>query len=526
MVETLTGHNRSNGISYNEILEGDTVPPPAVYLEDSPMEPGLTTVEVSRYWSKEEHDREVEKLWKRVWQMACHKDDIPNVGDTHVYDIAGLSFLIVHAAEGEYKAYPNACLHRGRSLCDAHKKGLKAIRCPFHGWSWELDGKLKEVPCQWDFPTVSEETHSLTEVKIGQWGGLIFINPDPDCEPLEDFLGEIDRHFRIPFERRYKAAHLVKRLPCNWKVAQEAFMESYHVVGTHPVLMPTFSDANSKYDVWHNMSRAMSASGPPSPHTSLTNPDPTAFPDGKLFKSFHHPINNHIYRRLEENRVEVEFPNGKKGVFDMEANYIEGDVKNADTHMCNWVGGKIAPEEEEMDAPFPPGTPREYRDAIAKARRDDMRETWGDEVDGFSDADLCDSIFYSVFPNISPWADHNAIFYRFRPDGDNPEQSLHEVMYLLPLPEGAERPEAAECTFLDLHDDYTEAPNFGSYLLKIFNQDYLNHRAVQKGVHSHPHGETMFASYQESKIRHFHETLNLWLDSEEAPKSPKLLAAE
>ena len=66
-------------------------------------------------------------------------------------------------------------------------------------------------------------------------------------------------------------------------------MESYHVVGTHPVLMPTFSDANSKYDVWHNMSRAMSASGPPSPHTDLENPDPTAFPDAKLFKSFHPP---------------------------------------------------------------------------------------------------------------------------------------------------------------------------------------------------------------------------------------------
>jgi len=519
MVETLTGHNRSNGISYNELMEGDTVPPPAVYLEDSPMPPGLTTVDASRYFSKEEHDREVEKLWKRVWQMACREEDIPNVGDTHVYEIAELSFIVVHAAEGEYKAFPNACMHRGRALCDNHKKGLKVLRCPFHGWSWALDGTLKEVPSQWDFPTVSEEEHSLPPVQVGTWGGFVFINPDPNCEPLKDFLGDIDRHFQIPFERRYKAAHMIKKLPCNWKVAQEAFMESYHVVGTHPELMPNFSDTSSKYDMFGNLSRAMSPNGPPSQHTKMTNPDPTAFPDGQLFQSFVHPLSGHVFRRLEEDRVEVTLPNGKTGIFDMEANHIEGDVQSADPHMCNWIGGKIAEGEEDFPAVFTDESPRAFRDETANAKREEMRPEWGDYVDQISDVDLNDSIYYSLFPNISPWADFNPIFYRFRPDGSNPEQSLHEVMYLLPLPEGAERPEPAACTYLDLEDDYTLATEFGSYLNKIFNQDYLNHKAVQKGLHSHPKGETMFASYQEGKIRHFHETLNKWLDSEEPPKS-------
>ncbi|MEQ8742201.1 aromatic ring-hydroxylating dioxygenase subunit alpha [Parasphingorhabdus sp.] len=521
MVETLTGHNRSNGISYVELLEGDKVAPPAVYLEESPMEPGVTTVEVSRYWTKEEHDREVERLWKRVWQMTCHKDDIKNVGDTFVYDIAELSFLIVRVSEDEIKAFPNSCMHRGRAICDHHKKGQKALRCPFHGWSWELNGKLKEVPCQWDFPSVSEETHSLKEVNVGEWGGFVFINPDPDCEPLEDFLGDIDRHFQIPFERRYKAAHMIKRLPCNWKIAQEAFMESYHVVGTHPELMPAFADANSKYDVWHNMSRAMSAHGQPSPHTDLVNPDPTAFPDEKAFQSFIHPISKHKFERLEENRVKVSLPSGKSGIFDMEANYIEGDVTSADPHMCNWIGGKIAPADENMPMVYTDVSAHALRNEAAQARREEMRPAWGDMVDDISDADLVDAIFYSVFPNISPWADFNPIFYRFRPDGDNPEQSLHEVMFMVALPEGAERPEPAKCTFLDLHDDYTQATEFGSYLNKIFNQDYLNHKAMQKGVKSQPHGVSLFAQYQESKLRHFHETLNLWLDSEEAPKSPK-----
>lgn len=106
MVETKTGHNRSNGISYNDILKSDTVPPPAVYLEDSPYPPGVTTVKTHRYFSQQEHDLEVEMLWKRVWQMACHSSDVANIGDTHVYDIAELSYIVVRVSETEVKPFP------------------------------------------------------------------------------------------------------------------------------------------------------------------------------------------------------------------------------------------------------------------------------------------------------------------------------------------------------------------------------------------------------------------------------------
>ncbi len=523
MVETKTGHDRTAGVTYLEVIKADTVPPPPVYLEESPYPGGVTKVATHRYYTREEHDREVERLWKRVWQMACHEDDIPNVGDTYVYEIAGLSFILVRNAPGNgpgaVKAFPNACLHRGRQLCDAHRQGLKVLRCPFHGWSWHLDGSLKEVPSHWDFPSVTEEEYALPRISVGHWGGFVFINPDPDAEPLERFLGDIDRHFSRPFTKRYKAAHMVKRLPCNWKVAQEAFMESYHVVGTHPELLPMFLDTGSKYDVWPNISRAMSASGPPSAHTDLDAPDPSAFPEGQAFTSFRHPLSGHLYRRIEENRVEVTRPDGKTGVFDMTGAHVEGEVVNADAHMCNWIGGKIAPGEENMPTRFASASTEDFRADAARDRRELMRPQWGDAIDKVSDADMIDAIFYSVFPNLHPWADFNPIFYRFRPDGNNPEQSLHEVMYMLPLPDGEERPAPAKCTFLDLEDDYTKATEFGSYLNKIFNQDGLNHAAVQKGLHNHPKGEVIFASYQESKIRDFHNKLNLWLDSETPPKS-------
>ncbi|GAB5459043.1 MAG: aromatic ring-hydroxylating dioxygenase subunit alpha [Henriciella sp.] len=519
MVETRTGHDRSDGISYTDLLETDSVRAPETFFEESPMEPGVTKVATKRFYSQEEHDLEVERLWKRVWQMACHEDDIPNVGDTHVYDIAGLSFIIIRTGKQEFKAFPNACMHRGRALCDTHKKGLTVLRCPFHGWMWSLEGQLREVPCQWDFPTVTAEEYSLQPVNVGRWGGFVFINPDPNCEPLEDFLGDFDRHFQVPFSRRYKAAHLVKKLRCNWKIAQDAFMESYHVIGTHPELLPTFSDANSKYDVWGNYSRALSASGPPSPHTDLENPDSSAFPDGKFFQSFRHPTTGHLFERLEENRVKVTSRNGKSGIFDMNGDHIEGELTAADQHMCNWIGGKLREDSVDMPAAFATESPQAYRTAHANFRREQMRPLWGDEVDKISEADLTDAIFYSLFPNLSPWGDYNPIFYRFLPYGNNPEECIHEVMYMVPLPEGADRPEPAACTYLDFDDDYTQAPDFTGFLLKIFNQDNLNHEMVQKGMRNQSKGEIILASYQESKLRHFYETLDKWLESEEAPRS-------
>ncbi len=519
MVETRTGHDRSDGISYTDLLNKDKVRAPDTFFEEAPMKPGVTKVATDRFYSQEAHDLEVERLWKRVWQMACHEDDIPNVGDTHVYDIAGLSYIVIRTGAETFNAFPNACMHRGRALCDSHRKGLTMLRCPFHGWMWNLEGDLREVPCHWDFPTVNEEEYALQHLKVARWGGFVFINPDPDCEPFEDFIGDFDRHFQIPFERRYKAAHLVKRLACNWKIAQDAFMESYHVVGTHPELLPTFADANSKYDVWGNYSRALSANGPPSPHTGLENPDGGAFPDGKFFQSFRHPMTGGLFERLEENRVRVTHRNGKSGIFDMYANHIEGELQSADPHLCNWFGGKLSEGSIDMPAVYATESPQAYRTARADFRREEMRPLWGDEVDKISEADLTDAIFYSVFPNISPWGDYNPIFYRFRPDGNNPEQCLHEVMYMVPLPEGAERPAPAECTFLDLDDDYTQAPDFTGFLLKIFNQDNLNHEMVQKGMRSQSKGEIILASYQESKLRHFYETLDKWLSSETSPRS-------
>jgi nitrite reductase/ring-hydroxylating ferredoxin subunit len=510
MVETLTGTNRSKGLSYQELLKTDSKSVPASLKKQSSADDAPLSIGVERYYTREFHDLEVEKLWGRVWQLACHEDDIPNVGDVLNYDIASLSYIVVRTGENEFSAFPNACRHRGRKLVDCRKKGLGVLRCPFHGWSWSLDGKLKEVPCQWDFPRVSEATHSLPKVKTGRWGGFVFINPDPDAQPLEEFLGDINEHWStLPFERRYKAVHVAKKLPCNWKIAQEAFMESYHVIATHPTLLLEMGDANSQYDSFGTLSRAISPQGIASPHidTELAG---EPFDDTTPFTAYRHPITGDFYERLEEDRIRLTKKDGRNGIFDSNAEPLEGELENADQHICNWFGGRLTPDMEADKHVFGALPVAEARAKRAAARREQLRPLMGDEIDKVCDAELVDSIYYSIFPNISPWGCYNPIFYRFRPDGDNTEKCIHEVMFMMPVPEGQDRPPAAQIRWLDMDDDYMEAPELGR-LAKVFNQDQLNLRAVQQGLHSVPEGRVTLAEYQETKIRHFHANLNDWL---------------
>lgn len=510
MVETVTGTNRSKGLAYREILKTDSRRVPDHLKLDSPLSKGPLSVDVSRYYSREFHDLEVEKLWRKVWQLACHQDDIPEVGDALVYEIASLSFIVVRTGEEEFAAYPNACRHRGRRLLDCAKKGLIGFRCPFHGWSYKLDGTLREVPCHWDFPSVTQETHSLPPVKVGRWGGFVFINPDPEAGPLDTFLGDIDGHWaRLPFERRYKAVHVAKRLPCNWKIAQEAFMESYHVVATHPTLLSDMGDANSQYDDFGTLSRAISPQGVPSPHVD-TEFAGEAFDDTTPFTVYRHPITGDTYRRLEHDRIELTKKDGRSGIFNSRAEHLDGEIRNADPHICNWFAGRLTPEMEAEHHAFGAMPIAEARAQRASLRREQLRPVLGAEIDEVSDAELVDSIYYSIFPNISPWGCFNPIFYRFRPDGDNPEQCIHEVMFMLPVPKGQARPPAAAVRWLELDDDYLEAPELGR-LAKVFNQDHLNLRGIQAGLRSVPGGRTTLAQYQESKIRHFNGHLDEWM---------------
>jgi len=431
---------RSTGVSYQDLLDSDTHPVnPAMRLQNVPEIPVLR-VPVERYTSRAFHDLEVEKVWKKVWQFACREEDIPEVGDTWVYDVGELSVLVVRSAPDEILAFHNACLHRGRQLRECPARLPGEIRCPFHGWTWSLDGRLKRIPARWDFPHVDRGDNDLPRLRVGTWCGFVFVNPDPEGESLESFLGELPMHFeRWNLADRYKAAHVRKRLACNWKVAQEAFMEAYHVVATHPQLLASIGDTNSQYDAWGNFSRAMTPNGTPSPHLDW-EPDQQEQLDVILNRSLDEPQMMHV------------------------------------------------PEE------------RKAREMAALAMRMQMQRAVPG-VHDYSDAEILDSIYYSLFPNFHPWAAFNRVVYRFLPWGGDPDQCTMEVLFLMPF--RGRRPSPAPVRELGLDEDWTRAPELG-FLSRVFNQDTFNLPKVQRGLHATRAAEIQLAQYQELKLRHFH----------------------
>ena len=179
------GTARSPGVSYQELLDSDPRPVPEVLRLESPRFLGDEDIPVERFISREWHEREAARLWPRVWQFACREEHIPDVGSYVVYDIVNLSFVVMRTAPDEIKAYRNVCLHRGRQLKDYDGR-CSELRCPYHGFSWQLDGRLKHIPARWDFPHVDARAWSLPEAKVDTWAGFVFINPDPEAGPLAD----------------------------------------------------------------------------------------------------------------------------------------------------------------------------------------------------------------------------------------------------------------------------------------------------------------------------------------------------
>ena len=111
---------------------------------------------------------------------------------------------------------------------------MQRLRCPFHGWTWTLDGKLSHVAQRWDLPHVDQVAKCLPKAQVGTWGGFVFVNFDADCEPLDSYLEMLPEHFAaFNLEDRYKAAHVAKIMPCNWQLAMESFLVAYHVAIAH-----------------------------------------------------------------------------------------------------------------------------------------------------------------------------------------------------------------------------------------------------------------------------------------------------
>ncbi|WP_309601742.1 aromatic ring-hydroxylating dioxygenase subunit alpha [Sphingomonas sp.] len=441
--------------SVQDVLAGDVNPAPRVLIGESPATgQSDADVPIERYFGRAWHEREIEQIWRKTWQLACRVEDIPNSGDQINYDIVHDSLLIVRTGDGSIKAYINACLHRGTML-RTEVGNAPRIQCPFHGWTWTLDGELRVIPGKWDFPQVDKAKMCLPEVKVGTWGGFVFVNMDPDCEPLDSYLENLPEHFDgFALENRYKAAHVAKIMPCNWKLALEAFIEAYHVPLAHPQVLGYYGDSNTQYDVWagvRHVSRMISVQGVPSPSVAAVTREET----------------------IEQMRRDVPF----------------------------FGGAEIAC-----------GVGETARAKLAQRSREKISRSSGTDMSGLSDSEALDLIEYLLFPNMVPWGGQALpITYRFRPNGDDPESSIMEIMFLFAKAPDGTHPPAAPMRMLRADQDWKDAPELGSAAM-VADQDSENLRRIQKGLRATRKPGATLARYQESRIRHFHETLDSYMD--------------
>lgn len=451
-------------MTYQQYLDEERVKVPEHLRITRSPDLGEMRLDPSRYTSKEMHDLEVEYVWRRVWQLACREEDIPNVGDYTTYDVADISLIVVRTAESEIKAYFNSCLHRGRRLVEGSGCTSK-FRCPYHAWTWNIDGSNAFVPCKDDFAHARDDEFQLPEARVECWQGFVFVNPDPNAGPLKDFLEVLPFHLD-PYElsRCYKAIHVQKVVECNWKVALEAFMESYHVIATHPQLLSFMGDANAQYDILSdNVSRSITVNASPSPHyrkdiTQQEVLEDTLRESGRVFSS-----------------SELKIPEG------VSARRYLADMN---------------------------------REIFSKQFRRDFSQV--------TDSEVLDAILYWLFPNIEIWGGFlGNIVYVSRPHGDNPDECLFDIWVLQRVPDGEEKPAGVPVHKLDITQPFSAAEELG-VLGKVFDQDMNNLPHMQKGLKTaarNGRGGLILGNYQEARIKQMHKMIDTWIERGKGAKA-------
>jgi phenylpropionate dioxygenase-like ring-hydroxylating dioxygenase large terminal subunit len=453
-VESEIGKDRSTGPSVQDLLVADSRQVPLSLTDHSYVSQGKADVPKLRYTSHEFAALENEYMWTRTWQMACTLDELAQPGDHVVYDVADQSLIVTRTKDGSIKAFHNSCLHRGTKL-RVEDGRVASFRCPFHGWRWDLNGELAEIPAQWDFPQVLHESDTdLPHALVAVWCGFVFVNLDPEAMPFEKVADKLIEHFSRDFdmENRYKAFHAVKEVPANWKVCMEAFAEGYHVIATHPQILEFAGDTNSEYSIWADspfVTRFINGFGIQSPHLGDLSEQQVA--DAYLAFS------------ARSARGSVEVPDGSSA-----------------------------------------------REVVAEIFRSVMGPIYGKDLSNVSDSEMLDAHLYHLFPAFVPWAGvGQSLTYRWRP-GPTPDTCYMDVLRMMPVPDGQERPAPAPIQRLRLEQSWKEAEGM-SGLADVFEQDMANLPKVQLGLKitaKNAKKGVSFGLYQEARMRLIHRHID------------------
>jgi phenylpropionate dioxygenase-like ring-hydroxylating dioxygenase large terminal subunit len=417
-----------------------------------------------RYYDREFFELEKEHLWPRVLQVACRLEEIPEPGDFVEYEICDDSVIVIRQPDRSVKAFHNACRHRATQLCKGAGRLLGGqIVCPFHGWRWNLDGTNSFVYGAEGFEPECLQTDDLRlrECLVDTWGGCVWINMDPDARPLRDALSPayplLDA-VGVEDMRVWWWKETV--VNANWKMAQEAFHEGYHVMATHPQLT---------YGLGEDY--------------PCDNTEYTAFENGHArFQS-----------RSDPSQGGVAKGRGPDGFLDRSRTLWEGQdamTLERDLQIFEGMRNKVPPGED-----FPTAAIKALFDyaegaGIPLRTKPEGMRLWGGEI--------------FLFPNFFFLPQYeNALSYRVRPYNDDPDWCRFEVWSLTMYPEGQEPGRAT----LEGRYATDDAEHWGL----IPRQDFSNMARQQRGVHSRGFRESRLATEMEQAISNMHLELDRYL---------------
>jgi len=217
-------------------LEGERRSPPEGF-------PVLPRIPAERYTDPDFFELERQAIWSSSWLLAGHMDELPEPGCFVRWEDAGAPILIVRGDDGEVRAFYNTCRHRGAAVVKEPKGKVSRLRCNYHSWTYDLEGKLRHVPDESDFAELDRSCHGLLPVRCERWGSWIFVTESPDAPPLLEWLGPVVREMEQfePDSIRLVGKHSID-LACNWKVAADAFLEVYHLNHIHPESVASLLD--------------------------------------------------------------------------------------------------------------------------------------------------------------------------------------------------------------------------------------------------------------------------------------------
>lgn len=195
------------------------------------------------YFNKEFFDLEIDQIFKRNWLVAGHVSELQNAGDFITFDALGERAIIVRGTDQKLRAFHNVCRHRGGRIVRGQQGNCKkAFVCPFHGWTYNLDGSLKNVPAAKTFKNLDKNSHGLVALDVEVWHGFVFIRFGGDAKSVAQQFSAIEEKvapYRLEKMLPMGPSYVDTR-PVNWKVFHDIDNEGYHVPIGHPGLHALF----------------------------------------------------------------------------------------------------------------------------------------------------------------------------------------------------------------------------------------------------------------------------------------------